>query len=60
MKLKVLAVVLDDFPFLVGHSPHSMGVTLESMTTSLAVLSLLSHLDSPINPNVPNVKSKEE
>ena len=58
MKLKVLAVVLDDFPFWVGHIPHLMGVTLVS--TSLAVLSLLNRLDSPINPNVPNVKSKEE
>lgn len=62
MKLKVLAVVLDDFPFWVGHSPHSMGVTSLTvpMMTSLAGLSLLNHLDSPINPNVPNVKSTEE
>ena len=63
MKLKVLAVVLDDFPFWVGHNPHSMGVTspvVLTMMTSLAELSLLNRLDSPINPNAPNVKSKEE
>ena len=41
MKLKVLAVVLDDFPFWVGHSLHLMGVTslVVSMMTSLAELS---------------------
>ena len=44
MKLKVLAVVLDDFPFWVGHNPHLMGVTslVVLMMTSLAELSLLN------------------
>ena len=38
MKLKVLAVVLDDFPFWVGHNPHLMGVT------SLVVLTMMTSL----------------